>query len=163
MLERPILNESTAMSLRTRFTEDLKQAMKAGDAARVSTLRMIIARLKDLDIAARPKGVAQIDEADIVPALRNMAKQRAEAAALYEQGGRGELAAKENAEIAIIAGYLSAQMDEAALRQAIDAAIAATDAAAPRDMGRVMAALKAGHGPALDMARAGALVKARLG
>ncbi|WP_428393239.1 GatB/YqeY domain-containing protein [Lichenicoccus sp.] len=151
------------VSLRSRFTEDLKTAMKAGDAARVSSLRMILARLKDLDIAGRPKGVAQIDEPAIVGALRGMVKSRAEAAALYVQGGRPELAAKEEAETAIIEGYLPAPMDDQALQGAVAAAIEATGAANVRDTGRVMAALKAAHGSDLDMGRAGAAVKARLG
>ncbi len=84
------------MALRTDFTDGLKTAMKAGDAPRVSTLRMVMARLKDLDIAARPKGVAQIPDDEIVSMLRNMVKSRAESAAMYVQGGRPELAAKED-------------------------------------------------------------------
>ncbi|WP_428374863.1 GatB/YqeY domain-containing protein [Lichenicoccus sp.] len=150
------------MTLRARFTDDTKLAMKAGDTARVSTLRMILARVKDLDIAARPKGVEQISDDEIVPALRNMVKQRSESASLYLQGGRGELAAKEAAEIVIIEGYLPAPMDSAALQAAVESAVAETGASGLRDMGRVMAALKAAHGPALDMARAKALVQARL-
>ena len=150
------------MTLRARFTNDMKQAMKAGDSARVSTVRMILARVKDLDIAARPKGVERIGDDEIVSALRNMVKQRAEAATLYLQGGRGELAAKEDAEIVILEGYLPAPMDSAALEAAVDAAVAETGASGMRDMGRVMAALKASHGADLDMARANALVKARL-
>lgn len=151
------------MSLRPRFSADLKTAMKAGDTLRVSTVRMIMARLKELDIAARPKGVEQIGEEEVISALRNMVKSRAEASAMYLQGGRAELAAKEQAEIAIVEGYLPAPMDDAALHAAIDAAIAQTGAAGMRDMGRVMAALKAAHGAPLDMTRANALVKARLG
>ena len=151
------------MSLRARFTEDLKTAMKAGDAARLSTVRMILARVKDLDIAARPKGVERIGEDEIVAALRNMVKSRAEASALYLSGGRGELAAKEDAEIGVIEGYLPAPMEGGALESAVEAAIARTGAAGMRDMGKVMAALKAEHGANLDMARAGALVKAKLG
>ena len=151
------------MSLRERFSEDLKTAMKAGDAARVSTLRMVLARVKDLDIAARPKGVAQVGEDEVVAALRNMVKSRAEASALYLSGGRGELSAKEDAEIVILEGYLPVPMEGAALEGAIDDAIARTGAAGPRDMGKVMAVLKAGHGARLDMARASALVRARLG
>lgn len=151
------------MSLRPRFSADLKTAMKAGDTLRVSTVRMIMARLKELDIAARPKGVEQIGEEEVVSALRNMVKSRAEAAAMYLQGGRAELAAKEQAEIAIIEDYLPAPMDDSALHAAIDAAIAQTGASGLRDMGRVMAALKAAHGATLDMTRANALVKARLG
>ena len=150
------------MTLRARFTDDMKQAMKAGDSARVSTVRMILARVKDLDIAARPKGVERIGDDEIVSALRNMVKQRSEAATLYLQGGRGELAAKEDAEIVILEGYLPAPMDSAALEAAVDAAVSETGASGMRDMGRVMAALKASHGADLDMARANALVKARL-
>ena len=149
--------------LRARLTEDLKTAMKAGDAARLSTVRMILARVKDIDIAARPKGIQQVGDDDIVAALRHMVKSRAEASALYLAGGRGELSAKEDAEIVIIEGYLPAPMEGAALQTAVDAAIAATAATGLRDMGRVMAALKAEHGAGLDMARANALVKARLG
>lgn len=156
------LKEETVMSLRSRFTDDLKTAMKAGDPARVSTVRMILARMKDLDIAARPKGGEPIGEDEIVSALRNMVKSRAEASAMYVQGGRGELAAREDAEIAIIDAYLPLPMEGAALDAAVDAAIAQTAASGTRDMGRVMAALKTTHGAALDMARANGLVKARL-
>lgn len=149
------------MSLRDRFLEDLKAAMRAGDAARVSTLRMIQAKLKDTDIAARPG--PPVDEAGIVSMLRGMAKSRAESVALYRQGGREELAAKEEAEIAVIDGFLPQQMDEAAMAAAIDAAVAETGAATIKDMGKVMAALRAKHAAVLDMAKAGPMVKARLG
>ena len=150
------------MSLRTGFTDGLKAAMKAGDAPRVSTLRMVLARLKDLDIAARPKGIAQIPDDEIVSMLRNMVKSRAESAAMYVQGGRPELAAKEDAEIVVIEAFLPAPMDEAALALAVADAVAATNAGTMKDMGRVMAALKAAHGASLDLSRANALVKARL-
>ncbi len=150
------------MALRTDFTDGLKTAMKAGDAPRVSTLRMVLARLKDLDIAARPKGVAQIPDDEIVSMLRNMVKSRAESAAMYVQGGRPELAAKEDSEIVIIEQFLPTPMDEAALALAVADAVAETAAGSMRDMGRVMAALKARHGAALDLGRANALVKARL-
>ncbi len=150
------------MTLRARFTDSLKTAMKAKDAPRLSTLRMITARLKDLDIAARPKGVTEIPEDEIVSMLRNMVKSRIEAAALYVQGGRAELAAKEQAEIAVIESFLPAPMDEAALARAVDDAVAETGAASMKDMGKVMAALKARHGADLDLGRANALLKARL-
>ncbi|MBE7212599.1 MAG: GatB/YqeY domain-containing protein [Gluconacetobacter diazotrophicus] len=150
------------MTLRVRFTEAVKQAMRDKDAARLSTMRMITARLKDLDIAARPRGVDGIGDDEIVSMLRTMVKARAEASALYTQGGRGELAAKEDAEIVVIEEFLPAPMDEAAVVQAVAAAVAETGATSPKDMGRVMAALKAAHGPALDLSRANALVKARL-
>lgn len=150
------------MGLRETFGDGLKASMRAGDAPRTSTLRMILARLKDLDIAARPKGVAAIPDDEVLPMLRGMVKSRRESVELYQKGHRPELAAKEEAEIAVIEGFLPQQMDEADLAAAVDAAVAATGAAGPKDMGRVMAALKASHGAALDMGRAGPLVRARL-
>jgi len=150
------------MALRDQFTTDLKTAMKAGDAPRVSTLRMILAKLKDTDIAARPKGVTAIPDDEIMAMLRGMVKSRRESVTLYEQGNRPELAAKEAAEIAVIEAFLPQQLDEAALDGAIGAALAETGAASIKDMGKVMAALKAKHGAALDMARAGAVVRAKL-
>ena len=150
------------MTLRDQFSQALKDAMRAHDAARTSTLRMVLAKLKDADIAARPKGVTAISDDEILPMLRGMVKSRRESVALYEQGGRPELAAKEIAEIAVIEGFLPQAMDEAALASAVDAAVASSGATSPKDMGKVMAALKAAHGAALDMGRAGPLVKARL-
>ena len=147
-------------AIRTELADALKTAMKAHDAARVSTLRMILAKLKDLDIAARP--APQISDEAVTSALRGMVKSRRESVDLYRQGNRPELVAKEEAEIAVIEGFLPQQMDEAAVIAAVDAAIAETGAAGPKDMGRVMAALKAKHAASLDMARATPLVKARL-
>jgi len=150
------------MALREQFTGQLKAAMLAGDAARVSTLRMVMAKLKDADIAARPKGIAAIPDAEILALLRGMVKSRQESVALYRQGNRPELAAREEAEIAVIEAFLPRQMDDAALAAAVAEAIAATGAAAMKDMGRVMAELKARHGAALDLSRAGPMVKAGL-
>ena len=150
------------MPLREQFTDALKAAMKAHDAPRTSTLRMILARLKDTDIAARPRGVAAIPDDEILAMLRTMVKSRRESIELYVRGNRPELAAKEAAEIAAIEGFLPQQMDEAALAAAVEAAVTETGAANPKEMGRVMAALRARHGAALDMGRAGPLVKARL-
>jgi uncharacterized protein YqeY len=147
------------MALREQFTGQLKAAMLAGDAPRVSTLRMVMAKLKDADIAARPNTVA---DAEILAMLRGMVKSRRESVALYRQGNRPELAAKEEAEIAVIEQFLPAQMDDAALAAAVAAAITATGAAGMKDMGRVMAELKARHGAALDLSRAGPLVRAGL-
>ncbi|MBW6397996.1 GatB/YqeY domain-containing protein [Roseomonas sp. HJA6] len=149
------------MSLRDRFLDELKTAMRAKDAERVSTLRMIQAKLKDTDIAARPG--PPVDEAGIIAMLRGMAKSRAESVALYRQGGREELAAKEEAEIAVIDSFLPQQMDEAAMTAAVEAAVAETGAASIKDMGKVMAVLRAKHAATLDMAKAGPMVKARLG
>ena len=150
------------MALRERFSDQLKASMKAGDAPRTSALRMILARLKEVDIAARPKGVDKIPDEEIVAMLRGMTKSRRESVELYRQGNRPDLVAKEEAEIAVIEEFLPQQMDEVAMRQAIAEAVAQTGAAGPKDMGKVMAALKAKHGAALDMSRAGPLVKARL-
>lgn len=151
------------MSLREDFTTGLKAAMLAHDAARVSILRMITAKVKDIDIAARPRGVSAVPDEEIVATLRSMVKSRRESAELYRQGHREELAAKEEAEIAVIETFLPRQLDDAALAAAVDAAIAATSAASMKEMGKVMAALKAAHGAELDMSRAGPLVKAKLG
>jgi uncharacterized protein YqeY len=150
------------MTLRTKFTDEVKLSMRAGDAPRTSTLRMIMAKLKDIDIAARPKGGDPVPDEEIVSMLRGMIKQRREAADLYTQGKRSELAAKEEAEIAVIESFLPQQMDDAAMQAAVDAAVAATGATSVKDMGKVMAALKASHGGALDMSKAGPLVKSRL-
>ncbi len=148
------------MTLRTQFTDNLKLSMKAGDAARTSTLRMVLAKVKDADIAARP-GDPLSDDA-VTAVLRGMVKSRRESVELYRQGNRPELADKEEAEIAVITGFLPQQMDDAALAAAVDEAVAQTGAAGPKDMGRVMAALKAKHAASLDMGRATPLVKARL-
>ncbi len=150
------------MTLRTSFTDAMKASMRAGDAPRTSTIRMIMARLKDTDIAARPSGGDPVPDDAITAMLRSMVKQRRESVDLYRQGNREELAAKEEAEIAVIESFLPQQMDEATLAAAVDKAIADTGATTAKQMGQVMAALKATHGAALDMGRAGAVVKARL-
>jgi uncharacterized protein len=150
------------MGLREQFTEQLKVSMKAGNAARTSTLRMVLARLKDIDIAARPKGVDHVPDEEVVATLRGMVKSRRESVELYRQGNRPDLVAKEEAEIAVIEGFLPLQMDAAAMQQAVAAAIAETGAAGIKDMGKVMAVLRARHAATLDMSKAGPLVKARL-
>ena len=150
------------MALRDQFTDQLKVSMKAGDTARTSTLRMIMAKLKDTDIAARPKGIDKVGDEEVVSMLRNMVKSRRESVVLYEQGNRPELAAKETAEIAVIEAFLPQQMDDAAMEQAVADAIAVAGAASIKDMGKVMAALRASHAGTLDMSKAGPLVKARL-
>jgi uncharacterized protein len=150
------------MSLRDQFTDQLKVSMKAGDSARTSTLRMILARLKDTDIAARPKGIDKVPDDEVLSMLRGMVKSRRESVVLYKQGNRPELAAKEDAEIAVIEAFLPNQMDDAAVEAAVVAAIAETGAVTIKDMGKVMAALRARHAAALDMAKAGPLVKAKL-
>ena len=150
------------MGLREQFTDQLKASMKAGNAPRTSTLRMILARLKDVDIAARPKGVDPVPDGEIVGMLRGMVKSRRESVELYRQGHRQDLVDKEEAEIAVIEAFLPQQMDEAGTTAAVSAAIEETGAATIKDMGKVMAALRAKHAATLDMAKAGAMVKARL-
>ena len=151
------------MTLRDQFTAALKTAMQARDAAATGTMRMIMAKVKDADIAARPKGVTAISDEDIAAVLRGMVKQRRESVELYIQGKRQDLVDKENAEIVVIESFLPRQMDDAALEAAVIEAIGESGAQSLKDMGKVMAALKAKHAATLDMARAGAAVKARLG
>lgn len=149
------------MELRERFTAELKTAMLAKDTPRVATLRMVQAKLKDADIAARPG--PPLEEAGIVAMLRGMAKSRRESVELYRQGNRPELAEKEEAEIVVIESFLPQQMDEAAMREAVQAAVVEAGATGVKEMGKVMAVLKARHAASLDMAKAGPMVKAALG
>ena len=149
--------------LRTRFNAALKESMLAKDAPRTSTVRMILAKLKEVDIAARPSGVDKVPDDQITAMLRSMVKTRRESVDLYRQGNRADLVEKEGAEIAVIESFLPQAMDDATLAAAVDAAVAETGASTVKDMGKVMGALKAKHGAALDMARANPLVKARLG
>lgn len=150
------------MSLRESLMADLKGAMKAGESARVATIRMIMAKIKDVEIAARAKGGEGLDEDEAVSALRGMVKSRTESATMYRDAARPELAEKEEAEIAVIRTYLPAEMDESALVAAVSEAVAATGAQSMKDMGKVMGALKAKFGSNLDMSRANAVVKAQL-
>jgi uncharacterized protein len=150
------------MSIREEFTEQLKVSMKSGDAARTSTLRMIMAKLKDTDIASRPKGVDKVPDDEVLSMLRGMVKSRRESVVMYQQGNRPELAAKEGAEIAVIEAFLPRQMDDNAVEAAVADAISETGATSIKDMGKVVAALRAKHAAALDMAKAGPIVKARL-
>ncbi|GAB0115284.1 GatB/YqeY domain-containing protein [Acidisoma sp. C75] len=150
------------MSIRDEITAAMKEAMKAGDSGRLSAIRLIMAKLKEADIAARPKGVEKIPDDEVLALLRSMIKPRREAIELYEKGNRPELAAREQAEILVIEHFLPRALDEAEMQAAVRAAMAETGASAMKDMGRVMAALKARHGAALDMARIGAIVKEQL-
>ena len=151
------------MGLRETFTEQVKLSMKAGNAARTSTLRMVMARLKDIDIASRPKGIDKVPDEEIVAMLRGMVKSRRESVELYNKGNRPELAAKEEAEIAVIESFLPSQMDAAAMEQAVADAVTQIGATSIKNMGKVMGVLKAKHAASMDMALAGPMVKARLG
>jgi uncharacterized protein YqeY len=150
------------MSLREDLTAAVKKAMLAREADRVSTLRMIQAKLKDTDIAARPKGIDAIPDDEILAMLRSMIKSRRDSVTLYRQGGREELAEKEEAEIAIISEFLPQTLEGEALAAAIKEAIAASGATSAKDMGKVVGALKGKHGAALDMGITSVAVKAAL-
>lgn len=153
------------MPLRDRLSAALKDAMKAREAERTSTLRLINAAIKDRDIAARSAdGGAEdgVGDAEIMAILGKMVKQRQESARIYEEGGRLELAEKELAEVRVIEEFLPRQLTAAEVAAAIDAAIAETGAGSIRDMGRVMAALKARHTGQMDFGAVGPMVKDRL-
>ncbi len=139
------------------------EAMKAGDKERLAAVRLILAKLKDRDIELRTASQLPEDDAIVVDVLQKMVKQRRESIALYEQGGRAELAAKEQAEVDVIETFLPSQMSEDETRAAIEAIKAETGAASVKDMGKVMALLKERHGTRLDMSKASGLVKAALG
>jgi uncharacterized protein YqeY len=152
------------MSLRDRLQAALKDAMKAKEADRLSTLRLINAAIKDRDIASRGDGGPEmVSDADITAIMGKMVKQRQESARAYEEGGRLELAEKELQEIVVIQEFLPRQMTEAEVTAAVEAAVAETGASSIRDVGRVMAALKAKHAGQMDFGAVGALVKARFG
>jgi len=150
------------MSLREKITEDMKTAMKAQDKARLSTLRLINAAIKDRDIANRGEGKAIADDEQIQAILAKMIKQREESAKLYAEGGRNELADEERKEIAIIMGFLPPQLTDEEVRQAVESAVAETGAASLRDMGKVMAKLKEEYTGRLDFSKAGAIVRQAL-
>lgn len=149
--------------LRDQITQELKAAMKSRDAARTSALRMVVAAVKERDIDARGAGRTGAAEDEILAAMAKMIRQREESARAFDDGGRPELAARERAEVEVIRSFMPKQMDEAEMRAAIAAAIAETGATSGRDMGKVMAALKAKHSGAMDFGKASPLVKAQLG
>jgi hypothetical protein len=143
--------------MRDKINDDLKTAMKAGDKDRVGTLRLVNAAIKSADIDARPKD--KISDADILGVLAKMIKQRRDSIEQFRAGGRPELADKEAAEIAVIEGYMPKQMSEAEAKVAIAAVIKETGAAGPKDMGKVMAALKAKYAGQMDFGKASGAVK----
>jgi uncharacterized protein len=149
--------------LRDRLAQDLKRAVKAKDATRVATLRLILAAVKDRDIAARTadntEGCAELD---IQAILGKMIRQRKESAKVYEEAGRLELARQERDEISIIDEYLPRQLTEREVEKAIAEAIEDTGACSIRDMGRIMLRLKERHMGRMDFAKAGAAIKQAL-
>jgi uncharacterized protein YqeY len=155
------------MDLRSRVGAALKDAMRAKDATRLSTLRLINAAIKDREIALRGSGregdrETGVDDAEVRAILARMVKQRQESASAYEEGGRLDMAEGEREEIGILEEFLPRQLGEAEVSAAIDEAVAETGAEGLRDMGRVMAALKARYTGQMDFGRVGPRVKARL-
>ncbi|HXD02682.1 MAG TPA: GatB/YqeY domain-containing protein [Novosphingobium sp.] len=137
-------------------------AMKAGDKTRLAAVRLILAKLKDKDIELRMASSVPDDDTVVVDVLQKMAKQRRESITLYEQGGRQELADVEKGELAVIEEFMPAQLSDAEVSAAIEAIKAEIGASGMKDMGKVVAALKARHGSQLDMGKASGLVKAAL-
>lgn len=150
--------------LRARLNDALKAAMLAKDSRMVSTLRLILAALKDRDIAARSKGATDgVSDDEIMQMLQSMVKQRRESIAMYEQGGRLELAEQEAEEIKIIEQFLPRQMTEDEMREAVNEAITEIGAGGLKDMGRTMALLRERYAGRMDFSKASAIVKEQLG
>ena len=150
--------------LRVTINDALKTAMKAKDQRTISTLRLILAALKDRDIAVRGTGSPDpISDEAILEMLQKMIKQRHESIVMYQKGNRADLVTQEQEEIVIIERFLPKQMDEAEMAQAVDGAIAAVGATSIKDMGRTIAALKKDYSGRMDFAKASGLVKRRLG
>jgi uncharacterized protein YqeY len=150
-------------SLRERFTADLKDAMKAGEKGKVSTIRLITSALKDKDIEARGLGKPETTPDEILALLQKMIKQRQESIAIYDANGRPELAAGERAEVEVINLYLPKQMGDDEVKAAIEEVIAEIGAASLKDMGKVIAALRAAYAGQMDFGKVSPLVKTLLG
>jgi uncharacterized protein YqeY len=146
------------MSLKERITEDMKSAMRSGDKERLATIRLILAAIKQREVDER----ITLDDVQVLSAIEKMAKQRKESIVQFEAGGRADLVAKENAELAVLTAYQPTQLAEAEVDQLIAAAIAATGAASIKDMGKVVAHVKGAAAGRADMAAVSARVKAKL-
>ena len=147
------------MSLKDRIQEDMKAAMRSGEKERLGTIRLILAAIKQREVDER----VTLDDAQVLAVVEKMIKQRREAISQFEAGGRADLVAKEKAEIAVLQGYLPAQMTEADLDALIAEAIAATGAASIKDMGKVMAVVKPKAQGRADMGAVSARIKQKLG
>ena len=149
--------------LRDKLNEALKEAMRAGDAPARDTVRLILAKLKEVDIAQRTEANREgVGDDKILSMLQGMIKQRNESIQLYQKGNRADLADKEKAEIGVIERFLPKQMDEAAVEAAVKEAVTSSGAKSIKDMGGVMAALKARYAGQMDFAKASAVVKKAL-
>ncbi|HUG73528.1 MAG TPA: GatB/YqeY domain-containing protein [Steroidobacteraceae bacterium] len=146
------------MSLKERVTEDMKSAMRSGDKERLATIRLILAAIKQREVDER----IMLDDVQVLSVIEKMVKQRKESVVQFEAGGRADLVAKENAELTVLAGYQPAQLSDPEIDQLIAQAIAATGAASIKDMGKVVAQVKAAAAGRADMAAVSARVKARL-
>jgi len=147
------------MALKDRITEDMKSAMRAGEKDRLAAIRLILAAVKQREVDER----ITLDDTQVLAVLDKMVKQRRESIAQFQSGGREDLVAKENAELAILQAYLPAQMSEAELDALIGEAIAATGATSVKDMGKVMGVVKGKAQGRADMSAVSARIKARLG
>jgi uncharacterized protein len=148
--------------LRENINNAVKEAMKAKEERKLSTLRMVNSTIKNADIAARGEGKPPLSDGDLLGVLQKMIKQRHESVELYDKGGRAELAAQEREEIAIISAYLPKQMSDDDVKAAIAAAIAETGAAGMKDMGKVVGVLKGKYAGEMDFGKASGFVKAAL-
>ena len=146
------------MTLRDRITEDMKNAMRAGEKERLATIRLILAAVKQREVDER----ITLDDSQVLAAIEKMIKQRKEAIVQFEAGGRADLVAKETAEIAILQAYLPAQMSDAEIDALIAEAIASTGAASIKDMGKVMGVVKAKAQGRADMGAVSARIKQKL-
>jgi uncharacterized protein len=147
------------MTLKERITEDMKSAMRAGEKERLSTIRLALAAIKQREVDER----ITLDDVQVLAVLEKMIKQRREAITQFQAGGRADLVAKESAEVSILEGYLPARLSDAELDALISGAIAATGAASPKDMGKVIALVKSQAQGRADMGAVSARVKEKLG
>ncbi len=148
---------------RTELNNSMKEAMKARDEITLGTVRMVLAKIKDQDIAARSTGNQDgISDGEIASLLQNMIKQRQESAKMYRDGNRPELAEQEDKEISVIEKYLPKQLSDAEIQKVVEDLISSTGAASIKDMGKVMGELKANYAGQLDMGKAGAVLKQKL-
>jgi uncharacterized protein len=147
------------MALKERLTEDMKSAMRAGEKERLATIRLALAAIKQREVDER----VTLDDGQVLAVLEKMIKQRREAITLFQSGGRADLVAKENAEIAVLQGYLPAQLSDAEINALIARAIAATGAASVKDMGKVMAVVKPQAQGRADMGAISARIRLKLG
>lgn len=147
------------MALRERITEDMKAAMRSGEKERLATIRLILAAIKQKEVDGR----ITLDDAQVLSVIEKMVKQRKESVAQFESGGRADLVAKEKAELDVLAAYLPEPLSDAEIDQIIAKAIADTGAASLKDMGKVVAQVKAAAAGRADMAQVSARVKAKLG